>query len=101
VLGTPVLAEADARKRLVGKRVDPQFPPLGRQARLQGVVVLDVTVAADGSVKEINLVQGHPMLAPSAIEAVKQWRFKPYLNSDGSASEFKTRINVAFSIAGG
>jgi TonB family protein len=57
------------------KRVDPIYPPLALQARIQGVVYLDVTVAPDGTVREMHLSSGHPLLAPAAMEAVRQWTF--------------------------
>ena len=54
---------------VLGNRI--MFPPLARQARIQGSVVLQAVIAKDGTIQNLRLVQGHPMLAPSAIEAVK------------------------------
>ncbi|HLX75252.1 MAG TPA: TonB family protein [Terriglobales bacterium] len=81
-------------------RVQPMYPPLARQARIQGTVVLQAEISKDGSIENLRLISGHPMLAPSAIEAVRQWRYKPYfLNGEPVAVE--TQITVNFTLAGG
>ena len=81
-------------------RVQPMYPPLARQARIQGSVILQAEISKDGSIENLRLISGHPMLAPSAIEAVKQWRYKPYfLNGEPVAVE--TQITVNFTLAGG
>ena len=81
-------------------RVQPMYPPLARQARIQGTVVLQAEISKDGTIENLRLISGHPMLAPSAIEAVKQWRYKPYfLNGEPVAVE--TQITVNFTLAGG
>jgi protein TonB len=81
-------------------RVQPMYPPLARQARIQGTVVLQAEISKDGNIENLRLISGHPMLAPSAIEAVKQWRYKPYfLNGEPVAVE--TQITVNFTLAGG
>lgn len=81
-------------------QVKPTYPPLARQARIQGQVVLEAIIAKDGTIQNLRLVQGHPMLAPSAIEAVKQWRYKPYI-LNGEPVEVSTTITVNFTLAGG
>jgi protein TonB len=80
--------------------VKPSYPPLARQARIQGTVVLQATISKDGSIENLTLVSGHPMLAPAAIEAVKQWRYKPYL-LNGEPVEVETQVQVNFTLAGG
>jgi len=81
-------------------RVQPMYPPLARQARIQGTVVLQAEISKDGSIENLRLISGHTMMAPSAIEAVKQWRYKPYfLNGEPVAVE--TQITVNFTLAGG
>ena len=76
-------------------RVEPTYPVLARQARIQGVVVLTAIIGKDGSIQNLQVVSGHPMLAPAAIEAVKQWRYKPYLLS-GQPFEVETTVTVNF-----
>jgi protein TonB len=73
---------------------------LARQARIQGQVVLQAEISKDGVIQNLRLVSGHPMLAPSAIEAVKQWKYKPYY-LNGEPVEVETQITVNFSLAGG
>ncbi|MFB3915294.1 MAG: energy transducer TonB [Terriglobales bacterium] len=81
-------------------KVMPAYPPLARQARIQGAVVLQANISKSGSIENLHVVQGHPMLAPAAIEAVKQWRYKPYY-LNGEPVEVETVITVNFTLAGG
>src|SRR6267154_2443763 len=85
---------------LLIKRVQPNYPPLARQARIQGQVVLQAEISKDGAIQNLQLISGHPMLAPAAIEAVKQWRYKPYL-LNGEPVEVDTQVQVNFTLAGG
>jgi len=80
--------------------VKPNYPPLARQARIQGTVVLHALIGKDGSITNLTLISGHPMLAPAAIEAVKQWKYKPYL-LNGEPVEVDTEVQVNFTLAGG
>ena len=83
---------------LIQKKVDPEYPDAARKARVQGKVILEVTVNKDGSVKNIRLVSGHPLLAPAAIDAVKQWEYKPFL-LNGKPVEVLTQVQVNFTLA--
>lgn len=85
---------------LLIKKVQPPYPPLARQARIQGQVVLQAEISKDGTIQNLRLISGHPMLAPAAIEAVKQWRYKPYY-LNGEPVEVETQITVIFSLSGG
>jgi protein TonB len=85
---------------LLVRRVNPNYPPLARQARIQGQVVLRAVISKDGSIENLTLVSGHPMLAPAAIEAVKQWKYKPYL-LNGEPVEVDTEVLVNFTLSGG
>ncbi len=80
--------------------VKPNYPPLAKAARIQGVVVLQAQISKDGSIENLQLISGHPMLAPAAIEAVKQWKYKPYL-LNGEPVEVETTVQVNFTLAGG
>ena len=80
-------------------QVKPAYPPLARQARIQGAVVLQAVIAKDGTIQGLKVVSGHPMLAPSAVDAVKQWRYKPYF-LNGEPVEVETQITVNFTLAG-
>jgi protein TonB len=75
----------------------PVYPALARQARIQGVVVLSVVIGKDGSVQELKLVSGHPLLAPAALDAVKQWTYKPTL-LNGQPVDVSTQATVNFTL---
>jgi periplasmic protein TonB len=85
---------------LLVHQVKPTYPPLARQARIQGSVVLQAVIGKDGSIQNLRLVSGHPMLTSSAMEAVKQWKYKPYF-LNGEPVEVDTQITVNFTLAGG
>ena len=79
-------------------KVLPIYPPLAKSVRLQGAVVLAIVIGKDGSVEEIKLVSGHPLLAPAAMEAVKQWTYKPTM-LNGQPVQVQTQVTVNFSLA--
>jgi periplasmic protein TonB len=81
-------------------QVTPKYPPLARQARIQGTVVLQAVIGKDGTVQNLHVLSGHPMLTQSAMDAVKQWRYKPYF-VNGEPVEADTQINVNFNLSGG
>jgi protein TonB len=85
---------------LLVRKVNPNYPPLARQARIQGQVILRAVISKDGSIENLTLVSGHPMLAPAAIDAVKQWKYKPYL-LNGEPVEVDTEVLVNFTLSGG
>jgi protein TonB len=84
---------------LLVHKVQPSYPPLARQARIQGTVVLQALIGKDGSIQNLHVVSGHPMLTNSALEAVKEWRYKPYY-LNGEPVEVETTINVNFTLSG-
>jgi len=83
----------------VVSRVAPIYPPLARQARIQGTVILRIIINQSGEVRNTQLISGHPMLTPAAMEAVKKWRYIPY-ETDGSTVEVHV-VQVIFRLAGG
>jgi len=85
---------------LLIRKITPTYPPLARQARIQGQVVLQAEISKEGTIQNLQLISGHPMLAPAAIEAVKQWRYKPYL-LNGEPVAVETQVVVNFSLSGG
>jgi protein TonB len=78
--------------------VPPQYPPEAGRARLEGTVVLMALIGQDGSVKDVRVESGLPILAQAAIDAVKQWRYKPYL-IDGEPVEVDSRITINFTLS--
>lgn len=85
---------------LLIKKIQPSYPPLARQARIQGRVLLQAEISKDGTIENLRLISGHPMLAPAAIEAVKQWRYKPYM-LNGEPVAVETQVEVNFTLSGG
>lgn len=85
---------------LLVKKVQPAYPPLARQARIQGQVILQAEISKDGTIENLRLISGHPMLAPAAIDAVKQWRYKPYM-LNGEPVAVETTVMVNFTLSGG
>ena len=81
-------------------RVQPQYPAIARTARIQGTVVLEATISKQGTIQNLRALSGPPMLYQSAIDAVRQWRYKPYL-LNGEPVEVGTTINVVFTLNGG
>ena len=81
------------------KRVIPQYPPLAKQTRVQGTVRLTGIIAKDGTIQQLQLISGHPLLVPAALDAVRLWHYKPYLLNDQPV-EVDTQINVNFTLAG-
>jgi protein TonB len=80
-------------------RLQPNYPPIARQARIQGTVELRAIISKAGTIENLIVVSGHPMLVKSAIEAVRQWRYRPYLlNSE--PIEVETEITVNFVLSG-
>ncbi|MGD0758204.1 MAG: energy transducer TonB [Candidatus Sulfotelmatobacter sp.] len=79
-------------------QVQPVYPPLARAARVEGPVVLAALISKDGTIENLRVVTGRPMLVSSAVEAVSKWRYRPYiLNSE--PVEVETQITVNFLLA--
>ncbi len=77
-----IARQAEARRQAFDgpdpiKRVEPAYPPLAQQSQIEGTVRVQVLIGTDGSVEQVEPVSGHPMLAPAAMAAVKQWRYAP------------------------
>jgi periplasmic protein TonB len=81
------------------RKILPTYPPLARSARIQGQVVLQAMISPQGMIEKLRVLSGHPMLAPAAIEAVRQWRYRPYILNNEPV-EVETQITVNFSLAG-
>jgi protein TonB len=81
----------------LAKKVVPTYPPLARTARIQGKVVLQVLIWKDGSVYDIRVKSGHPLLVRAALEAVQQWKYEPY-TWRGKKVQGITTVVVTFSL---
>ena len=80
-------------------RVEPPYPPMAKAAGIRGQVVLRAIVAKDGSIENLRVIAGHPVLVKAAVEAVRQWRYRPYL-LNGEAVEVETEVTVNFVLGG-
>lgn len=76
-------------------QVKPVYPPLARSARVQGSVVLQVTIDKQGVITNLGVVSGHPLLDEAAVEAVRQWKYRPML-LNGQPIEVVTTVTVNF-----
>jgi len=81
------------------RKILPVYPPLARAARIQGQVVLQAVISKQGGIENLKVVAGHPMLAPAAMDAVRQWLYRPYILNNEPV-EVETQITVNFSLAG-
>jgi protein TonB len=81
------------------RKVLPTYPPLARSARIQGQVVLQAVISKEGIIENLRVQAGHPMLVQAAIDAVRQWRYRPYVLNNEPV-EVETQITVNFSLAG-
>jgi periplasmic protein TonB len=102
---TPLTTNAAARVELspgtvqvVSHPVDPSYPLLAKQMKVQGAVVLEALISKTGSIQDIQILSGPAILSAAAREAVKQWHFKPYYQN-GQAVETAAHITVNFTIS--
>jgi TonB family protein len=93
----PIRVSQSVMQGLLIKKVDAAYPPLARQARIQGTVVLTAVINANGDMEDLKVLSGHPMLVPAALAAVKQWKYKPYF-LNGQPMKVETTITVNFSL---
>ena len=80
------------------RQVQPAYPSIAKLAGIQGDVVLQAVIGNDGSIQQLHAVSGHPWLIPSAMDAVRQWRYRPY-RLNGQPVEVETEITVRFVLA--
>jgi protein TonB len=78
-------------------KVTPVYPPLARQTRISGTVRLHAIIAKDGTVQQLEVLSGHPLLVQAALDAVRQWRYQPTL-LNGEPVEVDTTVDVIFSL---
>jgi TonB family protein len=82
---------------IVSRSVEPDYPLLAKQMKVEGAVVLNALIGRDGNIQQLQVLRGPTILSAAAREAVQQWRFRPYLQS-GQAVETESRITVNFTI---
>jgi protein TonB len=79
------------------KRVQPKYPHKARDAGIQGIVKLHVIIGKDGSVSQLDAISGHPLLVKAAIDAVRQWKYRPTL-LNGEPVEVDTTVDIIFTL---
>ena len=108
--GTPapkVKAEAPKKINISGgvaagmllQKVTPQYPPIAKAARVSGTVVLQANISKTGAIENLKVISGPQMLQQAAMDAVRQWRYRPYLLNNEPV-EVETTVNVIFSLGG-
>lgn len=105
IAGTPVLraedvliriSEADARKAAISKE-NPSYPPMAKQMRVAGQVVVEAEVGTDGEVEKVQPVSGNALLSAAAVGAVKKWKFTPF-TAEGKPAKALVRMGFNFSL---
>jgi len=82
---------------LIIKRVAPDYPMQARQLRIEGAVQVEATISKEGNVSNVKVLGGHPILARAATEAIKQWKYRPYL-LNSTPVEIETQITINFKL---
>jgi protein TonB len=80
------------------KKVRPKYPKQARKQHVEGTVIMRATIAKDGTISDLQLVSGDPLLTQAALDAVKKWKYRPYLK-DGQALDVETQITVNFQLS--
>jgi TonB family protein len=83
---------------LMERPVAPMYPPEAKAQHIQGVVVMRAIISKDGTIEDLQVISGHPLLIGAAMNAVKQWKYRPYL-LNGAPTAVQTTINVNFTFA--
>ena len=94
-----VVVSRGVSEGLLIHKITPVYPNLAKQARIQGQVLLQATIGEDGAIQNLQVISGHPMLVGAAIDAVKRWRYKPYLLNNEPV-DVETQITVNFTLGG-
>jgi protein TonB len=81
------------------QKTQPVYPPIAKAARVSGTVVLQATISKTGTIENLRVISGPAMLQQSAMDAVKSWRYRPYLLNNEPV-EVETTVNVIFTLGG-
>jgi protein TonB len=84
---------------LLLQKTQPIYPPIAKAARVSGTVVLQAKISKTGQIEDLHVVTGPAMLQQAAIDAVKTWRYRPYLLNNDPV-EVETTVNVIFTLGG-
>jgi protein TonB len=97
-LAQPIRIGGNVQAANLIRKVQPVYPPLAKQARIQGTVRFTAIIGKDGTIQNLQLVTGHPLLVEAARSAVSQWQYKPTL-LNGEPVEVVTQIDVNFTLS--
>ena len=95
----PVKVSSGVIAGLAISKPEPVYPAIARAAHVQGAVILHAVISKTGTIEGLTVVSGPPMLQQAAMDAVRSWRYKPYL-LNGEPVEVGTQVNVVFSLGG-
>lgn len=95
----PIIRTSNAQESLLIRQIKPIYPHMAIVTRTQGSVVLQAMISRSGSIESLEVLSGHPLLVNAAVEAVKQWHYRPFL-LNGEPMEVQTRITVNFTLNG-
>jgi protein TonB len=95
----PVAISSGVATGMLIQRTPPDYPPIARTARVAGTVELHATISTNGRIKDLQVVSGPVMLRQAALDAVRNWRYKPY-RLNNQPVEVETTINVVFTLGG-
>jgi protein TonB len=93
----PLRVGGNVQAARIINRVQPMYPPLARQTRISGTVRLHAIIGKDGTIQQLEVISGHPLLQQAALDAVRQWRYQPTLLNTEPV-EVDTTIDVIFSL---
>ena len=101
ILATPAMAKTKqsegVMEGLLIHKVTPTYPPIAKQARVQGTVMLAATISREGNIENLTVTSGHPMLVRAALDAVRQWRYRPFMLNHEPV-EVDTTVTVTFTL---
>jgi protein TonB len=95
----PMRVSTGTMQGLLISRPDPVYPPIAKAAHVQGAVILHAMISKQGTIEDLKVISGPPMLTASAIDAVKRWKYKPYMLNN-EPTEVDTTITVNFTFGG-
>ena len=93
---TEVLSARQATQLLLNQ-VKPDYPPVAHANYIQGQVQMEVMIGPDGHVRKAHVLHGHPLLAASALKAIRRWVYRPFITTSGPAP-FSTQVKVVFDL---
>ncbi|HTM36549.1 MAG TPA: TonB family protein [Terriglobales bacterium] len=79
------------------RRVEPRYPDIARAIRLEGAVLIKAVISTEGNIEQAQVISGSPLLSKAALDAIRQWRYRPYLLNDKPV-EVETEITVNFAL---